>query len=283
MSKQRISFLIVVTMLVLAIQACAFPGAPTVNPTQPEQASPAPGETQPAATPAEKQPTATTEPSPTPKPTLPPALPIGLRQGLASLNSYEVTYGQILEGPGPQDKNHITTVFSYSTEGDRSHTQATILNTSADNPDNPEQTSDRYQVGSKICSLPASEEGVSPVTSSDPMAEEMTTVLSNQMDLTLYVENPVLVGEVGVNGIQTRHYTFNVSGLGKKSGAEVTQSSGEYWSAIDGNYLVKYHLVMEMRNAPQGSSAAEVIHSELSYNLNKVNQPLTIEMPPECK
>ena len=103
------------------------------------------------------------------------------------------------------------------------------------------------------------------------------------MDLTLYVEDPVLVGEEQVNGIQTRHYTFKVSGLGKKSGAEVTQSSGEYWSAVDGNYLVKYNLVLEMRNAPEDSSAAKVIHSETSYELNMVNQPITIEMPAECK
>ena len=111
----------------------------------------------------------------------------------------------------------------------------------------------------------------------------MSTVITSQMDLTLYVEDPLLVGEELVNGIQTHHYQFKVSGLGKKSGAEVTQSSGEYWSAVDGNYLVKYSLILETRSAPQGDSAAQVIHSELTYDLSQVNQPITITLPAECK
>jgi hypothetical protein len=286
MSKHNFRILIGFSLIALAVLACALPGG-SASPNQPEGASPVPGETQSAAAqPAEASPvpaTATLAPTATPTPTPPPSQPVGLRQGLASLNSYQVKYSQFLDGPGAQDKNHTTTEYFYSSEGDRSHTHAIVLNSTADNPSSESRTTDRYQIGPQICSLPASEEGKSPLTTSNPMAEEMGNVLTGQMDLTLYTENPVLIGEEEINGVQTYHFQFKVSGLGKKSGAEVTQASGDYWSAVDGNFLVKYHLILEMRSAPEGSDAAQVIHSETSYDLSSINQAVTIEMPAECK
>ena len=267
------------------ILACALPGG--ASPTQEAGGQPVPGETQPSGNQPTAEPTTaippTETPVPTPIATPPPLLPIGIRQGLASLNSYQIKFVQVLDGPGPQDKNHTTTEMSVSSQDDRSHTRITALNSSADSPSSEPHTTDRYQAGSQVCSLPASEEGKSPLTSSNPVQEEMANAMSSQMDITLYADNPVLLGEEQVNGVQSRHYQFKVSGLGKKSGAEVTQSSGEYWSAVDGNYLVKYHLILETRSAPQGDATAQVMHSEITYELCGINQPVSIEMPPECK
>ena len=225
----------------------------------------------------------TSTPLPTPTATPAPVLPIGLRQGLASLNSYEFTTVQIMSGPDAADRQEITTVNRVADEGDRTHTHTISQVSSVDDPAGESSTSDRYQVGSTICSLPPDEDGELPISESDPMAEEMANVVTNQLDMILYVEDPSLVGEEEVNGIQTRHYTFKVTSLGKNSGAEVTQSSGDYWSAVDGNYLVKYKLVLEMRDAPEDDSEARVIHNETSYDLTMVNQPITIELPAECQ
>ena len=275
MKQNKFRILIELVLLALAVTACSLP---TVKETAPSS-----GET-PVTSAAEVTsvpPTST--PLPTPTATPAPVLPIGLRQGLASLNSYQFTTVQIMTGSDPADRQEITTINRVADEGDRTHTHTTSLNTSADDPAGESSTSDRYQIGSTICSLPPEEDGESPVSESDPMAEEMGNVVTNQFDLILYVEDPVLVGEEEVNGIQTRHYTFKVTSLGTNSGAEVTQSSGDYWSAVDGNYLVKYKLVLEMRSAPEDDSEAKVIHNETSFDLTMVNEPITIEMPAECQ
>jgi hypothetical protein len=272
MKHNKLRILIGLTLLALAITACALPTS--------KEPLPSSGET-PVAEITSVPPTSTPVPTPTATPA--PVLPVGLRQGLASLNSYQFTTVQIMSGPDAADRQEITTVNRVADEGDRTHTHTTSQVSSADDPSGESSTSDRYQVGSTICSLPPDEDGESPVSESDPMAEEMASVVTNQLDVILYVEDPVLVGEEEVNGVQTRHYTFKVTSLGKNSGAEVTQSSGEYWSAVDGNYLVKYSLVLEMRSAPEDDSEAQVIHNETTYDLTMINEPITIEMPADCQ
>jgi hypothetical protein len=170
----------------------------------------------------------------------------------------------------------------FNSDGERTHTRSTNLSSTKDDPSDKPTVTERYQIGSQICSLPA-EEGQSPLSSSNPMAEEMVSATTGLMDLLIYVEKPVLVGEETVNGVKTRHYQFKISSLGKKSGAEVTKSSGEYWVAVDGQYLVQYSVILETRSAPQGSVEAQVMHAEVTYSLTNINQPIAIEMPAECK
>ena len=111
----------------------------------------------------------------------------------------------------------------------------------------------------------------------------MQDTMSRLVDMTLVVENPQFVGGESVNGVQANHFKFNVSGLGKKSGAQVTQSTGEYWIATDGQYLVKYDLVLETRSAPVDNLQAQVTHVETHVELSNVNQLIEINMSAECK
>jgi len=111
----------------------------------------------------------------------------------------------------------------------------------------------------------------------------MSDTLTQLGDIVIVVENPKFVGAETINGIQANHFKFNVTGLGKKSGAEVTQSAGEYWIAVDGQYLMKYDVVLETRSAPAGNAQAQVMHSETHLDLSKINQPIQISMPAECK
>ena len=57
----------------------------------------------------------------------------------------------------------------------------------------------------------------------------------------------------------------------------VTANQGEYWIAVDGNYLVKYTLLVEMR-----SSEDEAARLEFSAELTQVNQPIDISFPQGC-
>ena len=158
------------------------------------------------------------------------------------------------------------------------------VSSSADDPEASQSTSDQYQIGNKSCEI--SGEGAdreAKLKAVNVQQNEMRDSMSGLEDMILVVENPQYVGAESVNGIQTNHFKFNVSGLGKKSGAEVTQSAGEYWVAQDGQYLVKYDVVLETRSAPASNPQAQVIHFETHVDLSNVNQPIQIDMPTECK
>jgi len=293
-SKRWIALLVTLTLLAASL-ACNLPTGQAGQPPTQEPAAAAEGATaeaappqptpeSPAAGPA-AQPTAP-EPTvalPTAAPTqTPPDLPIGLRQGLASLNSYRMKIEVIADGPTAQDKNHQSWLIEYDQKTDATHTHNETLNSSADDPQEERDTSDSYTIGADSCSLSGSDD-TSEIEETNPLVKEMTETMPTLIDTILYVEKPVPAGEATVNGVKTRHYTFTVSGLGKESGGQVTQSSGEYWVAVDGQYLVKYEVIMEMRSAPAGDASAQVVHSEIHIELSDINQPITISMPPGCK
>lgn len=220
--------------------------------------------------------------TPTESPTAFPSLPIGLRQGLASLNSYRMVTKIFIDGPDPLDINHQTTTTMVDVEQDRSYIRSEALISSVDDPSTETKINEQYRSGLVVCNLPV-EEDEPPLKDILPIQKEMNDTLLGLTDFTIYVADPVLVGEEQVNGVATRHFQFTVTGLGKTSGAEVTQSTGEYWTAIDGNYLVKYNLTLETRTAPAGNPEAKVMRAEIRMELSEINQPVSIEMPPECK
>jgi hypothetical protein len=113
--------------------------------------------------------------------------------------------------------------------------------------------------------------------------KEMLDSMTQLEDTIFVIENPQFVGVETVNAIQANHFKFNVTGLGKKSGAEVTQSVGEYWIAQDGQYLVKYDVILETRSAPAGNAQAQMMHLEIHIDLSNINQPIQISMPADCK
>jgi hypothetical protein len=88
---------------------------------------------------------------------------------------------------------------------------------------------------------------------------------------------PQYVAQETVNGVLSNHFTFILNGLGGQSGADVTANQGDYWLAVDGQYLVKYTLVVELRSSPE-----EVFRQEYRLELTGINQPLTIDFPAEC-
>ena len=81
-----------------------------------------------------------------------------------------------------------------------------------------------------------------------------------------------------MNGIPSNHFTFKVSGLGVSSGAQVNANQGDYWLAVDGQFIVKYNLVLETSTDP----LTDVLHEEISIDLTQVNQPIDISFPQAC-
>ncbi len=291
MSKPRYLIFVVAAVLLIAGLACNFsnrvpqaetapqqPAAPEVE--APQETGGESNEPAPAIEQAAPQPAA---PEPVPTEVV-VTIPIGIRQGLASLNSYRVMFNVVVNGPTTSDKNSMKTTYEYNSDLDAWHSHSESTQSSADDPEVSSESSDEYRIGNRSCSLPGdNDDGSSTIEELDPLEQEMTESLSGLVDMVISVENPVLVGEELVNGVQTKHFTFDVKGLGNTSGAEVTLSKGEYWVALDGQYLVKYSAIMETRNAPEGDPNAEVMYTEFTIELANINEPIQISMPAECK
>jgi hypothetical protein len=92
------------------------------------------------------------------------------------------------------------------------------------------------------------------------------------------IDKPTFVAAETVNGIPTNHFTFKISTLGIKSGAEVTANQGDYWLAVDGQYIVKYTLVAET----VVDSQTNMFHMETLIDVKDINQPVDIAFPQAC-
>lgn len=213
----------------------------------------------------------------------PAASPMGIREGLASFNSFRMTMNTINNGPTPLDRNESQVEIKYDAENDVRHMHTETVSSSAEYPEEESTLEDQYQIGLSTCTISSDGEYTDVETQEiTPLQRDMTESASNLFDLIITAENPTLVGQETVNGIPSNHYTFRVTGLGDYSGAEVKLADGEYWVALDGQYLVKYLLALEAATGPEGDPATEIMHSEYNFELQETNQPVNISMPPEC-
>ena len=205
----------------------------------------------------------------------PPAIPVSLNAGLASLNSYEMIIKFYSTGPDPSQST--TTTFT-SQSSQEQGTYYSDMNTSIIDPGGGEpNTSDNqvYQVGNDQCIN--GQDGWSWVTNT-PQEAEMQGLIKSMIGLTPIIDNPTFVAQETVNGVLTNHFTFTVQGLGAASGTVVNTNQGDYWLAVDGQYIVKYTLVLETSTAAK----TDVLHEEFSINVTDINQPVTITLPPDC-
>jgi hypothetical protein len=207
--------------------------------------------------------------------TPPDPVPVNLNDGLASLNSYEMTIIINSVGPDPAQSSTTNIESRHSSDADASYTNINSTSISANGGDPEVTDTTTYQIGNDQCSGNAEEWSW---TSSTPAEAEMQGLITRMIGLTPLIDNPVFVGAETVNGIPTNHFNFEVDGLGASSGAVVNINQGDYWLAADGQYIVKYDLVLEMSMAAN----SEVLHDEISIELDQVNQPVSIAFPQGC-
>jgi hypothetical protein len=237
---------------------------------------------QPAVEQEEQAPTPSPTETPAPTPAPIPSKPIGLWEGLSSLNSYRLTIRTTANGPTAQDRTTMTYLTEVGADGDSSHIHSENFSSSEDDPEGSSSTSDQYRVGNRTCELNSDDDDVT-VTDEDPMVQEMLNAWVKLVDLVPMVQDPVFVGAEELNGIQTNHFRFTVSGLGVESGAEVVSSGGDYWLAQDGQYIVKYSALLEMRNGPAGAADTETMSVEFYIELQDANEEIVITMPEQCQ
>ncbi len=81
-----------------------------------------------------------------------------------------------------------------------------------------------------------------------------------------------LVGEETLNGVATKHYTFDESILGAALGV-YEKIKGEVWVAVDGDYAVKYVFTAEDKDATY----------DWNWEVYDINAPFTIEPPTDAQ
>jgi len=292
MIGKRYQLIFAVGLILLSGLACNFSSGgakpeaagpqPEANVSQPGEVQPAPQEPAPGAPEVEDNPVPAETPVPTPEP--PPTHPLGLRQGLAGLNSYRLQLHMVFNGPSELDRNETTLQIAYNKDGDQFYSRSESISSSADDPEVDTDVSETYRLDGKTCEVyPDDPESTGVAEPVSPAEEAMTDALLFLFDVVVFAEDPVLVGAETVNGIASNHYTFEVSGLNSITGAEVAQSQGEYWIAEEGDYLVKYNAVLETRTAPPGDSSAEVMYLMAEVELSDVDTAITITLPAQCQ
>lgn len=205
--------------------------------------------------------------------------PVGLQEGMGSLDSYQVTLF-LHSSDSKGALTEVTETVERSVVDKNSHT--TTVSKSFDPANDTEEndsTTETYVIGNASCTGSGEDWTYTEMTAQE---KEMLDVYKGMIDVIPLIDNPQFVGEETVNGIDTNHFTFQVTGIGDSSGSVATVNSGDYWLAKDGNYIVKYHLVLAVQSAAEGTQDSETSNIEASIDLTNINVPITFTMPQYC-
>ncbi len=271
-------------ILFLMMLACNAPGSvPALAPTVASGSVPPPadaGSSAPGGAPAAPAvctplPLEPTLPPPTATATSMPSEPMSMRKGLASLNSYVLvvrTVGASSTSPD-QTLSNIEVQSSQDLDAMLMHVTMTM----PEEGEEPSQTDTfTYSIGNDQCA--GNDEDGWEFQTFTAQEKETQDILTQMMDLLPLIDDPVFVGPETMNGVAANHFTFQVSGIGSGSGVDVAANQGEYWLAQDGQYLVRYTLLIETVDP----NTQEVLHAEYLIDLTSINQPLSIAFPQAC-
>lgn len=215
---------------------------------------------------------------PQPTPTEVNSKPVGIQEGLGSLDSYTVTI-YVLSENSDGSKTEINETIDRDVAASKSHSVTHSVSRQKDDTEDSTSDQEIYSSGLVTCTKNDETWDYSEMTDQE---KEMADVFKQMVDFVPLIDNPSFVGEEEVNGVQTNHFTFEVSGIGKNSGSVATTNQGDYWLAIDGQYIVKYQLKLEVHSASSGSTEDEVSSIVGNYDLTNINQPLDIALPTGC-
>ena len=205
--------------------------------------------------------------------------PVGLQDGLGSLDSYKIALSLDMHNSTGQ-KYIISETVERSIIDEMVHSVTSAVTFDPENDDEESnETQEVFSVGTDSCTL---SDGEYELEQSTEQEKEFRDIATGMVDFVPLIDNPVFVAEETINGIECNHFTFQVSGIGDKSGSVATVNQGDYWLAKDGQYIVKYHLVLEIRSAAEGTEGAEVTNLETTVDLTNVNVPVSVTIPAEC-
>lgn len=217
----------------------------------------------------------------TPEATEAPMFPVSINQGLASLDSYRMTYATDMIDSTTQQETVTTLVMASDREADATYTRSETSVTGAEmDPEASGGVQEQYSIGNQFCQV---SDGLAELTTVSEAARVMMDLMSQAVSFNPVIEDPVFAGEGTVNGVPVRKYTFELRSLGATSDVEVSRSDGSYAIAVDGDYLVHYLLDLELRTGAEGEPEAQSSILHLEVSLEDINQPVEIVFPAECQ
>jgi hypothetical protein len=207
--------------------------------------------------------------------TQPDPVPVSFNDGLASLNSYRLAITFKSTGPDPAQSSATVIESQRSSETDASVTNIAVTVFSPDGESSETSDTTTYDIGNSQCT--GSDFEGWEWSDISPAEAEMQGLVARMIGMTPVIDDPSFVAAETVNGVPTNHFSFQVNGLGASSGSVVNINQGDYWLAVDGQYIVKYLLILEMSVSP-----TELLHEEISIEMNDINQPVSIAFPQGC-
>jgi hypothetical protein len=205
--------------------------------------------------------------------------PVGLQDGLGSLDSYQLTIS-VNSYTSKGAKTEVTETIERSVVDGNSHSFTTTVTFDPENDtEESSDTMEMYSIGNETCQKSGDEWEYDSITDQD---KEFRDIFSSMVDFIPLIDNPEFVATETMNGVETNHFTFQVEGIGDTSGSVATVNSGDYWLAVDGQYIVKYQLVLEVRSAAEGTADADVSNLEALVDLTNINVPVELSLPADC-
>jgi hypothetical protein len=208
-----------------------------------------------------------------------PLLPVPINEGLASLDSYHMTYTSDVFDSASQTRTQTTLITDLDRESDASYNRTETRTTGEDSSEDSEAVQEQFAIGDHLCTV---SDGEAEMTIVSEMAQVLSDLMSRVVVLQPLIEDPVFVGEDVVNGVPVRTYTFEVRSVEATTEVEVSRSDGAYAVAIDGDYLVHYRLDLELRSGAEGDPQAEFSTFSIEVSLEDVNLPVDIAFPDAC-
>ena len=99
------------------------------------------------------------------------------------------------------------------------------------------------------------------------------------------LKNAKYEGRETVNGVETKHYSFDETGLNatQLAGSKVDQAKGDIWIAVDGDFIVKMDttLIGTEMGVP-GNQTMSNGSMHMVMDVTDANKPITIEVPVEA-
>lgn len=207
-----------------------------------------------------------------------PTVPVPINEGLASLDSYRLTYANDVFDSTSQEQTTLTFIVASDRSSDASYTRSETVVT-AGGEIVSEETDEQFVIGNQVCGVT---DGEAEFTVLSDTAKVMTDLMSQVVDFNPLIENPVFVEETVVNGVPVRTYTFDLRSIGAASEVEVVRADGSYALAVDGDYLVDYRLDLDLRTGIEGDPEAASSVSSFDLTLEEINQPVEIVFPASC-
>jgi len=201
------------------------------------------------------------------------------RQGLAQFDSYRTKLRMTFSGLnlGEVQEGTVDIETAYVKEPPAAHVKMIILDAQGEEKMNIEIINTQ---GTQWVNLGGGEQG----WISAPAEEEPTAMLEGMgfdaTEVLPEVKSTRFVGEETVNGVRTKHYTFDeksLAGVGETMG-EVSVK-GDVWIAVEGNFAVKFQFVAQGKGIFEEGKGEQEGQIDFYYELYDINAPITIEPP----